>query len=182
MHIYTVTCIIHTTVQLLVLKLRLISPGSWYTELHHGTRGGKGGGVGEGRWILSLPIIEATACPKQSHGAIRHKADPVSRVTLEWLIAHVWYNKILKWLRGLATKLQVFHTLGAVFLFSQSVERKARHTKMTTHIAEGARRERLLGLPPSFLAPRGLAARHSRTRAIPSLNLNTKESLKLLAV
>ena len=61
------------------LKLRLISPGPWYTELHHGTL----------ILILSLPIIEATASPKQSHGAIRPKADPGSRVTLEWLIAHV---------------------------------------------------------------------------------------------
>ena len=113
MHMYTVTCIIHTTVQLIDLKLRLISPGPWYTE---------------GRWILSLPIIEATASPKQSHGAIRPKADPVSRVTLEWLIAHVWYNKILKWLRGLSDKIASFsYTRSSLSFFS------VRRAKGATH-------------------------------------------------
>ena len=134
MHIYTVTCIIHTTVQLLVLKLRLISPGPWYTELHHGTRWGGGGGVGGGRWILSLPIIEATASPKQSHGAIRPKADPVSRVTLEWLIAHVWCNKILKWLRSLSDKIASFsYTRSSLSFFSVRRAKGATHENDHAH-------------------------------------------------
>ena len=48
--------------------------------------------------------------------------------------------------------------LGAVSLFSWSVEQIARDTQMTTRVTEGPRRERfffLLGLPPSFLASRG---------------------------
>ena len=54
---------------------------------------------------------------------------------------------------------------------------------MTTRVTEGARRERhekreslffLLGLPPSFLAFRGLAAQRSRPRALPLLNLKNK--------
>ena len=61
--------------------------------------------------------------------------------------------------------------------FSKSVERKARDTKMTTRMLEGARRKRLfslLELPPSFQASRGFTARRSRPRALPPLNLKKK--------
>ena len=38
----------------------------------------------------------------------------------------------------------------------------------------------LLGLPPSFLASRGLAAQHSRGRALPLLNLKKRETSRSL--
>ena len=54
---------------------------------------------------------------------------------------------------------------------------------MTTRVTEGARRERLfflLGLPPSFLASRGLDAQRSRARALPLLNLKKREAARSL--
>ena len=63
--------------------------------------------------------------------------------------------------------------LGAVSLFSWSVEQIARDTQMTTRVTEGPRRERLffllVGLPPSFLA-----SRVSRPHVLPLLNLKKK--------
>ena len=56
--------------------------------------------------------------------------------------------------------------LRAVSLFSWSAEQNVRDTQITTRVTKGAR------LPPSFLAPRGFAAR--RSPALPSLNLKKK--------
>ena len=61
--------------------------------------------------------------------------------------------------------------LRAVSLFSWSFEQNSRDTQMTTRVTEGARRERL---PPSFLVSRGFAAKRSRSRALPILNLKKK--------
>ena len=62
-----------------------------------------------------------------------------------------------------------FQTLRPVFLFSQSVERKARETKMTTRMAEGARRR---GFSPAALVSRvSRLCCSTLPRALPSLNL-----------
>jgi len=84
---------------------------------------------GRGGWILSQPKEEATASPKQSHGAIRHKVDPVSRATLEWLIAHGRCIKILTWLRGLSDKMASFFKHYDQFLFFVSPSSESRETR-----------------------------------------------------
>ena len=63
--------------------------------------------------------------------------------------------------------------LRAVSLFAWSVEKITRNTQMTRH----DKRESLfflLGLPPSFLASLGFAARRSLARVLPFLNLKKK--------
>ena len=99
------------------------------------------------------------------------------------------YLPLKTWMRGIGPKKQTaksyfpegpvsqkspaisFRRLRAVSLFSLSVEQNARDTQMTTHVTEGARRERHERLSPSFLASRGFAAQRSRARALPLLNL-----------
>ena len=65
-----------------------------------------------------------------------------------------------------------FQTLRPVSLFSQSVERKARDTKMTTRMAEGARRR---GFSPAALVSRvSRLCCSTLARTLPSLNLMKK--------
>ena len=76
----------------------------------------------------------------------------------------------------------VFDRLRAVSLFSWSVEQNVRDTQMTTHVTKGARREALLGLPPSFLASRVFAAQRSGARARVHSRTKSEEKERLLAV
>ena len=79
------------------------------------------------------------------------------------------------------------HRQRAVSLFSWSVEQNARDTHANDH-ARDWRHETgevrlLLGLPPSFLAPRSFAPQRSRSRAPPLLNLKKKrDSLQSKAI
>ena len=69
--------------------------------------------------------------------------------------------------------LLMFSRLRAVSFFSESVERNAGDTKMTTRVPEGARRERHgkreATSAPRFLASRGLAVRRLRACELPLL-------------
>ena len=108
-------------------------------------------------------------------------------MNMGWSMGSFWVNTI-----PIHLYVPLFHLskqgtrpfrLRAVSLFPWSVEQNARDTQMTTRVTEGAGRKRheiflleffLLGLPPSFLVSHGLAAQHSRARALPLLNLKKK--------
>ena len=62
----------------------------------------------------------------------------------------------------------------SLFFLGPSIKKSPRHANYHARDWRRERGETLLGLPPSFLASRGFAARRSRARVLPLLNLKKK--------